>query len=79
MWLISDLLAYHQELTILMLIIVSFIALLYILWDVNYFIRIAFTIGYGRLFMPKVKATDEVLLFGKSIIKIKGKRLYFIL
>lgn len=40
------------------------IALLYIFWDVNYFIRIAFTIGWGRLFQKKINLGDTSTIYG---------------
>jgi hypothetical protein len=43
----------------------SAIAFLYALFDVNYFIRIAFTIGYARLFQKKIKALDSSRIYGK--------------
>jgi hypothetical protein len=44
----------------------SAIALLYALFDVNYFIRIAFTIGYARLFQKKIKVLDSSRIYGKQ-------------
>lgn len=43
------------------------IALLYIFWDVNYFIRIAFTIGWGRLFQKKINLGDTSTIYGKKL------------
>ncbi|XP_043286296.1 protein THEM6 [Venturia canescens] len=40
------------------------IAILYILFDVNYFLRIIFTIGWGRLFQKKKKLFDETTIYG---------------
>jgi hypothetical protein len=45
--------------------IASGIALLYALFDVNYFIRIAFTIGFARLFQKKMKVLDGSRIYGK--------------
>ncbi|XP_022122870.1 protein THEM6 [Pieris rapae] len=45
-------------------IIVSIIALAYIFWDVNYFLRIAFTIGIGRLFKKKCSIKDSTTIYG---------------
>jgi hypothetical protein len=45
--------------------IASGIALLYALFDVNYFIRIVFTIAFGRLFQKKIKVLDTSRIYGK--------------
>lgn len=39
---------------------------LYVIWDVNYFIRVVFTVGLGRLFEKKRKITDTTKIYGKS-------------
>ncbi|XP_069697361.1 protein THEM6 [Periplaneta americana] len=44
--------------------LVSGVALLYALFDVNYFIRIIFTIGFGRLFQKKVRVLDGSTIYG---------------
>ncbi|KAG8223719.1 hypothetical protein J437_LFUL003625 [Ladona fulva] len=44
--------------------VVAFIALLYLLFDVNYFIRIIFTIGLARHFRRKVKPFEETVIYG---------------
>lgn len=41
------------------------VALLYMFWDVNYFIRILVTIGFGRLFDKKCKLNDATTIYGK--------------
>lgn len=46
-------------------IIVTIIALAYIFWDVNYFIRIGITIGLGRLFQKKCGINDTTTIYGK--------------
>ncbi|XP_013187852.2 protein THEM6 [Amyelois transitella] len=45
-------------------IITTVVAILYILWDVNYFLRIAFTIGIGRLFQKKCGINDTTTIYG---------------
>ncbi|XP_045493166.1 protein THEM6 [Colias croceus] len=45
-------------------IIVSIIALAYMFWDVNYFLRVAFTIGVGRLFKKKCGLKDSSTIYG---------------
>lgn len=42
----------------------TIVALAYIFWDVNYFIRIAFTIGIGRLFQKKCGVNDTTTIYG---------------
>lgn len=41
--------------------------ILYILWDVNYFLRCVFTVIFGRLFQKKVKITDTTTITGEYI------------
>lgn len=43
------------------------ITILYILFDVNYFLRIAFTIGYGRLFQKKKKIFEKTTIYGEFV------------
>lgn len=45
-------------------IIATVIALAYIFWDVNYFLRVAFTIGIGRLFQKKCGVNDTTTIYG---------------
>ncbi|CAH0728770.1 unnamed protein product, partial [Brenthis ino] len=45
-------------------VIATIIALLYIFWDVNYFLRVAFTIGIGRLFQKKSGIKDPTTIYG---------------
>lgn len=42
---------------------------LYIIWDVNYFIRCVFTVGLGRLLQKKRKITDTTTIHGKRTEK----------
>ena len=44
------------------------LVILYILFDVNYFLRIAFTIGYGRLFEKKKKIFEKTTIYGNFSI-----------
>ncbi|XP_013177699.1 PREDICTED: protein THEM6-like [Papilio xuthus] len=44
--------------------ILVLVALAYILWDVNYFLRIAFTILTGRLFQKKCGINDTTTIYG---------------
>ncbi|KAJ8922817.1 hypothetical protein NQ315_007852 [Exocentrus adspersus] len=45
-------------------IFVTVVALLYILFDVNYFLRIAFTIGWGKLFDKRKKIDESTEIYG---------------
>ncbi|KAL7305019.1 protein THEM6-like [Trichogramma pretiosum] len=40
------------------------ICIAYVLFDVNYFLRILFTIGYGRLFQAKKKIFEKTSIYG---------------
>lgn len=51
-------------------IIVTIIALAYVFWDVNYFLRIAFTIGIGRLFQKKCGVNDTTTIYGEFAVLI---------
>lgn len=46
---------------------------LYVIWDVNYFIRVVFTVGLGRLFEKKRKITDTTKIYGKPAMLIEIK------
>ncbi|KAJ8973110.1 hypothetical protein NQ317_014449 [Molorchus minor] len=45
-------------------IFVTIVALLYILFDVNYFLRIIFTIGWGKLFDKRKKLDETTEVYG---------------
>ncbi|XP_045765174.1 protein THEM6-like isoform X2 [Maniola jurtina] len=45
-------------------VIVSAVALLYIFWDVNYYIRMFFTVLIGRLFQKKSSLKDTTSIYG---------------
>lgn len=40
--------------------------ILYIVWDVNYFIRCVFTVAMGRLFQRKRKINETTTIYGKN-------------
>ncbi|XP_076619243.1 protein THEM6 [Colletes latitarsis] len=44
--------------------LLTIVLALYILFDVNYFLRIGFTIGVGRLFHKKKKIFDTTTIYG---------------
>lgn len=46
--------------------LVYVIAFLYIFFDVNYFLRIIFTVVVGRLFEKRVKITEPTTIYGES-------------
>lgn len=56
---------------------VAAIAILYILFDVNYFVRIIFTIVWGRLFEKKKKLLDTTTIYGKCFLS-QNKFSYFL-
>lgn len=51
---------------------VTAIAILYVLLDVNYFLRIIFTIGWGKLFDKKKKIEDTTQIYGKFYSLFNG-------
>lgn len=46
--------------------VICVIAILYIFFDVNYFLRIIFTVVVGRLFEKRVKITEPTTIYGES-------------
>jgi hypothetical protein len=46
--------------------LIAFIAFLFIFFDANYFIRIALTILYGRVFQGKKKPLDGTSIYGNK-------------
>lgn len=44
-------------------------AILYFLFDANYFLRMLFTIAWGRLFQKKAKVMDETSIYGLCILQ----------
>lgn len=44
------------------------ILLLYIFWDVNYFLRIAFTVGSALYFEKRVKPNETTEVYGKMFL-----------
>lgn len=48
-------------------IIVTAIAILYVFFDVNYFLRIGFTIGWGKLFDKKKKIDEATAIYGRYL------------
>lgn len=49
----------------IMLCCIAIITILYILFDVNYFLRIIFTIIWSRFFAKKKKLLDTITIYGK--------------
>lgn len=43
--------------------------ILYVIWDVNYFLRCVFTVAMGRLFQRKRKISETTTIYGKYIVK----------
>lgn len=54
-----------EFLTLWGLIFVGFIALLYMFWDVNYFLRIIYTIGWARMFKGQIDLDETTEIYGK--------------
>lgn len=50
--------------------------ILYIIWDVNYFIRCVFTVAAGRLFQKKRKISDTTTIYG-NVIELYFALLFF--
>lgn len=48
-------------------VLVTIVAILYVLFDVNYFLRIAFTIGWGKLFDKKKKIHETTKIYGTLV------------
>uniref|UniRef100_A0A1B6DD83 Protein THEM6 n=1 Tax=Clastoptera arizonana TaxID=38151 RepID=A0A1B6DD83_9HEMI len=44
--------------------ILIFVAILYMLFDVNYFLRVLITVGIGRLFEKRKKVTEPTVIYG---------------
>lgn len=42
------------------------VLLAYVLWDVNYFLRIIFTVGYALYFEDNVKPDETTTVYGKE-------------
>lgn len=42
--------------------------ILYIIWDVNYFIRVVFTVVLGKVFGKKTKITETTSIYGKLLL-----------
>lgn len=49
--------------------------ILYIIWDVNYFIRCIFSVALGRLFQRKRKINETTTIYG--IIYIRFYQFFF--
>lgn len=49
--------------------LVTVLLVLYILFDVNYFLRILFTLGLGRLLQKRKKIFDTTVIYGNDHLK----------
>lgn len=47
---------------------------LYILFDVNYFLRIVFTILTGRLFQKRKKIFDTTTIYGNNFLNLNNQK-----
>lgn len=45
----------------------AILLVLYIIWDVNYFVRFVFTVVLGKIFVKKTKITDETSIYGECV------------
>lgn len=45
--------------------LVAILFVLYAVWDVNYFLRCVFTLGYGHFFQKKRKVTEKTSIYGE--------------
>lgn len=59
-------------------VFVTVIAILYVLFDVNYFLRIVFTIGWGKLFDKKKKIEDTTEIYGELILYLLYNPVQFV-
>lgn len=44
--------------------LVAILFILYAIWDVNYFLRCVFTLGYAHFFQKKRKVTEKTSIYG---------------
>lgn len=51
-------------------VLIVCLLILYSLWDVNYFLRCIFTLGYGTFFQPKAKIMDPTCIYGEFLLPI---------
>ena len=49
--------------------LIAFFLVLYAVWDLNYFIRCVFTLGYGFLFQKKRKVMEKTSVVGKWLMR----------
>lgn len=45
-----------------------FLLLVYILWDVNYFLRIGFTVGCALFSSKRIKPDETTEIYGKILV-----------
>lgn len=50
--------------TAMSLSLVAILFILYAIWDVNYFLRCVFTLGYAHFFQKKRKVTEKTSIYG---------------
>lgn len=51
-------------------VLIVCLLILYSLWDVNYFLRCIFTLGYGTFFQAKAKIMDPTCIYGEFLLPI---------
>lgn len=52
--------------------------ILYVIWDVNYFIRCVFTVGLCRLFQRKRKINETTTIYGKVLFAMEFLRIFML-
>lgn len=50
--------------------LVAILFVLYAIWDVNYFLRCVFTLGYGHFFQKKRKVTEKTSIYGEKTYEL---------
>ncbi|KAF7276301.1 hypothetical protein GWI33_010685, partial [Rhynchophorus ferrugineus] len=53
-----------EDLLLLYALLITALLLLYVFFDVNYFLRIIFTIGWGKAFDKRKKVDEETEVYG---------------
>jgi hypothetical protein len=48
--------------------LIAVLLILYAIWDLNYFLRCVFTLGYAHFFQKKRKVTEKSTIYGKTLI-----------
>lgn len=57
---------------------IACLLVLYAVWDLNYFIRCVFTLGYAHFFQKKQKITEKSTIYGENVCKNFIRSLMFL-